>query len=115
MSKKDKNVMWLNKISPKSVKLYAPFLRYILQKTPLKLVNWFLRYEQLLKDAKNNRKQKKFSALFGSILKSKCPTSDWFGLITSQMWSDTVEGKLDNYNFPCGQMFGVFCFKWYTV
>ena len=41
---------------------------YILQKTPLKLVNWFQKYEQL-KDTKNNRKEKTFSALFGSILK----------------------------------------------
>ena len=48
---------------------------YILQKTPLNLVNWFQRYEQL-KDAKNNRKQKTNSALFGSILKSIFPTSD---------------------------------------
>ena len=48
---------------------------YILQKIPLKLVNWFQRYEQL-KDAKNNRKQKTFSTLFGSILKSIFPTSD---------------------------------------
>ena len=50
------------------------FHTYILQKIPLKLVNWFQRYEQL-KDAKNNRKQKTFSALFGSILKSIFPTS----------------------------------------
>ena len=62
-----------------------PFYSYILQKTPLKLVNWFQRYEQL-KDAKNNRKQKTFSALFGSILKSIFPTSDWFCLITSHMY-----------------------------
>ena len=55
------------------------FHSYILQKTPLKLVNWFQRYEQF-KDAKNNRKQKTFSALFGSILKSLFPTSDWFCL-----------------------------------
>ena len=60
------------------------FHSYILQKTPLKLINWFLRYEQL-KDAKNNMKQKTFSALFGSILKSIFPTSDWFCLITSHM------------------------------
>ena len=33
------------------------FHSYILQKTPLKLVNWFQRYEQL-KDQKTNRKQK---------------------------------------------------------
>ena len=49
---------------------------YILQKTPLKLVNCFQRYEQL-KDAKNNRKQNTFSPLFGSILKnqySRLPT-----------------------------------------
>ena len=59
------------------------FHSYILQKTPLKLVNWFVRYEQM-KDAKNNRKQKTFSALFGSILKSIFPTSD-FCLITSQI------------------------------
>ena len=57
------------------------FHSYILQKTPLKLVNWFQRYEQL-KDAKNNRKQKTFSALFGYISKSIFPTSDWFCLIT---------------------------------
>ena len=60
------------------------FFSYILQKTPLKLINSFQRYEQL-KDAKNNRKQKKFSALFGSILESIFPTSDWFCLITSQL------------------------------
>ena len=60
------------------------FHSYILQKIPLKLVNWFHRYEQF-KDAKNNRKQKTFSALFGSILKSIFPTSDWFCLITSQI------------------------------
>ena len=58
---------------------------YILQKTPLKTVNWFQRYEQL-KDAKNNRKQKTFSALFGSVLKSIFPTSDWFCLITSHIY-----------------------------
>ena len=57
---------------------------YILRKTPLKLVNWFQRYEQF-KNVKNNTKQKTFSALFGSILKSIFPTSDWFCLITSQM------------------------------
>ena len=60
------------------------FNSYIYQKTPLKLVNWFQRYEKL-KDAKNNRKQKTFSALFGFILKSIFPTSDWFYLITSHM------------------------------
>ena len=60
------------------------FYNYILQKTPLKLVNWFQRYEQL-KDPKNNRKQKAFSALFGSILKSIFSTSDWFCLITSHL------------------------------
>ena len=60
------------------------FHSYILQKTPLKLVIWFQRYEQL-KDAKNKGKQKTFSALFGSILKSIFPTSDWFCLITSHM------------------------------
>ena len=37
----------------------------------VKLVDWFQRYEQL-KDAKNSRKQKTFSALFGSILKEIC-------------------------------------------
>ena len=60
------------------------FNSYILQKTPLKLVNWFQRYEQL-KDAENNRKQKTFSALFGSTLQSTFPTSDWFCLITSHI------------------------------
>ena len=58
------------------------YYSYILLKTPLKLVNWFQRYEQL-KDAKNIRKQKTFSALFGSILKSIFPTSEWFCLNTS--------------------------------
>ena len=53
-----------------------------MQKTLLKLVHWFQRYEQL-KNAKNNRKQKTFSALFGSILKSTFLTSNWFCLITS--------------------------------
>ena len=61
---------------------------YILQKAPLKLANWFQRYEQL-KNAKNNRKQKTFSALFGSILKSIFPTSDWFCFITSHI-SDVI-------------------------
>ena len=51
-------------------------------KTPLQLVNWFQRYEQL-KDEK--RKQKTFFALIGSILKSIFPTFDWFCLITSQL------------------------------
>ena len=60
------------------------FYSFILQKTPLKLVNWFQRYEQL-KHAKNNKKQKTFFALFGSILKSIFPTSDWFCLITSHI------------------------------
>ena len=60
------------------------FHNYILQKIPLKSVKWFQRFEHL-KDAKNNRKQKTFSALFGSILKSIFPTSDWFCLITSHM------------------------------
>ena len=65
------------------------FHSYILQKTPLKLVNWFQRYEQF-KDTKNNMKQKTFSALFGSILKSIFPTSDWFCLITAQMFTTCV-------------------------
>ena len=60
------------------------FYSYILQKSPLKLVNWSQRYDQL-KDDKNNRKQKVFSTLSGSILKSIFPTSDWFCLITSHM------------------------------
>ena len=59
---------------------------YILQKIQLKLVNWFQRYEQL-KDAKNRRKQKTFSALFGSILKSIFPTSC---LITPHILSITL-------------------------
>ena len=46
------------------------FQNYILQKNPLKLVNLFQRYDEQLKDAKDNRKQKTFSALFGSILTS---------------------------------------------
>ena len=61
------------------------FHSYILQKTPLKLINWFQRYEQL-KGVKNNRKQKTFYALFGSILKSIFLTFDWFCLITSHIW-----------------------------
>ena len=60
------------------------FYSYILQKTSLKLVNWFQRYEQS-KDVKNNRKQKTFSALLSSILKSIFPTSDWFCSITSHI------------------------------
>ena len=93
-------VVWSSKISLKSVKFSFFFFltnrmhhfhSYILQKTPLKLVNWFQRYEQL-KDAKNNRKQKIFSALFDSILKSIFLSSDWFCLITSHMWCDL--GKL---------------------
>ena len=84
-------VVWSSKISLKSVKFsflnnrMHYFYCYILQKTPLKLVNWFQRYEQL-KDAKNSRKQKTFTALFSSILKSIFPTSDWFCLITSHIW-----------------------------
>ena len=62
------------------------FDSYILLKTPMKLVNWFQRYE-LLKDATNNRKQNTFSVLFGSILKSIFPTFDWFCLITSHLLS----------------------------
>ena len=42
------------------------FNSYILQKTPLKLVNWFQRYEKL-KDAKNNRKQETFVWLYLKI------------------------------------------------
>ena len=60
------------------------FHSYILQKTPLNLASWFQRYEQL-KDAKNNRKRKTFSSLFGPILRSIFMTSDWFCLITSHM------------------------------
>ena len=60
------------------------FYSYILQKTPLKLVDWFQRYEQL-KDAKNNKKQKTFSALLSSISKSIFPISDIFCLITSHI------------------------------
>ena len=70
------------------------FYSYILQKTPLKLVNWVQRYEQL-KDTKNNRKQKTFSVLFGSILKSIFPTSDWFCLITSQITKWWAKFKLE--------------------
>ena len=83
--------MWSSKIGLKSVKFSFHFSNcmhhfhsYILQKTPLKLFKWFQIYEQL-KDAKNNRKQKTFSALFGSILKSIFATSDWFCLITSHI------------------------------
>ena len=71
---------WSNSVSIFLTNCMHHFHSYILQKTPLKLVNWFQRYEQL-KDAKNNRKQK-FLALFGSTLKSICPTSNWFCLIT---------------------------------
>ena len=86
-------VVWSSKISLKSNSVLIFLINcmhhvysYILQKTPLKLklVNWFQRYEPL-KDAKNSRKQKTFSALFGSILKSIFPTSDWFCLITSHL------------------------------
>ena len=83
--------MWSGKISLKSIKFsfhfsncIQHFYSYILLKTTLKLIEWFQRYDQL-KDAKNNRKQKKFSALFGCILKSIFPTSDWFCLITSHI------------------------------
>ena len=88
------------------------FYSYILQKTPLKLVNWFQRYEQL-KVAKNNREQKTFSALFGSILKSIFPTSNWFCLITSQIvkimnaiqairWQESLYKLYNNsYLIPC--------------
>ena len=41
---------------------------YVLVKTPLKLVNWFQRYEQL-KVAKNNRKQKNIFCLVWLYLK----------------------------------------------
>ena len=73
---------WSNSVFTFLTNCLHHFHSYILQKTPLKLVNWFQRYEQL-KDAKNNRKQKTFFALFGSILKSIYPTSGWFCLITS--------------------------------
>ena len=69
------------------------FHSYNLQKTLLKFVNWFQRYEQL-KNAKNNRKQETSSALFGSILKSVFPTSDWFCLITSQLLKTYLVHKL---------------------
>ena len=61
-------VMWSSKINLKSVYnyLYAPFLQ--LQKTPLKLLNLFQRYEQL-KDVKNNRKQKNIFCFVGLYLK----------------------------------------------
>ena len=72
------------------------FYSYILQKTPLKLVNWFQRYEHL-KDAKNKRKQKTFSALFGSILKSIFLTSDWFCSITSQICKVRCLQKFKQY------------------
>ena len=75
---------WSNSVFILETNCMHHFYSYILQKTPLKLVNWFQRYEQL-KDAKNNKKQKTFSALFGSILKSIFPTSDWFCLITSHI------------------------------
>ena len=73
------------------------FASYILQKNPLKLVNWFQRYDQL-KDAKNNRKQKTFSALFSSILKSIFPSSDWFCLITSIIWGQYVFTNFRNFH-----------------
>ena len=64
------------------------FHSYILQETSLKLINWFQRYQQL-KEAKNNWKQKTFSALFGSILKSIFLTSDRFCFITSHIMTHT--------------------------
>ena len=84
-------VVWSSKISLKSViftfqfstYLFAPFLQLHFAENPIK-IGRFHRYEQL-KDAKNNRKQKTFSSLFGSILKSIFPTSDWFCLITSHI------------------------------
>ena len=91
------NVVWSSKIWSRSNSIFVfltncthHFHSHILQKTPLKLVNWFQRYEQW-KNAKNNRKQKTFSALFCSILKSIFPTSDWFSLITSQMCAAAVK------------------------
>ena len=78
----------LNSVSIFLTNCMHNFHSYILQKTPVKLVNWFQRYDQL-KDAKNNRKQKTFSALFGSILKSVFLTSDWFCLITSHLFQTT--------------------------
>ena len=59
------------------------FHSYILQKTPLKLVNWFQGYGQL-----NDANKKTFCALFGSILKSVFLSSAWFSLITSHMSYD---------------------------
>ena len=76
------------------------FHSYILQKTPLKLVNWFQRYEQL-KDAKNIRKQKTFSTLFGSILKSVFLASDWFCLITSHIVGGMCRLRQEIVNFIC--------------
>ena len=77
------------------------FHSYILQKIQLKLVNWFQRYDQL-KDAKNNRKQKTFSALFASILISIFPTSDWFCLITSHI---IEEKSCFPYSYVCNSWF----------
>ena len=50
----------------------------------LKSVYWFQRYEQL-KDAKNNRKQKTFSAVFALNLKINISNFDWFCLISSHI------------------------------
>ena len=79
---------------------------YILQKTPLKLEIWFQRYEHV-KKAKNNRKQKMFSALFDSIIKSIFPTSDWFCLITSHMYSSKfiLSVLIDPFLQICTQLF----------
>ena len=57
------------------------FKGYFVQKTPLKLDIWFQRYGQL-KGCKNNKKQNILCPLFGYILKSIFPTSDWLCLIT---------------------------------
>ena len=60
------------------------FHSYILQKTPLKLVNWFQRYEQL-KDATNNRKQNTFCLVLSS--------NQYFRLPIDFAWSHHIYEK----------------------
>ena len=59
-------------------------LNFNFVKTPWRLDNWFSR-NSILSDCKNNKKQKKLSALFGYILKLIFASSNSFCLIASQI------------------------------
>ena len=61
-------------------------LSFNLMKTPWRLSNWFLRYS-ILRDCKNNKKQRNYLLFFGYIFLLIFATSDSFCLIASQMFS----------------------------